>query len=137
MNYILEAIYELNRLEESKREERVIKGQMRILLTHMLKAKYQPEYEDKSSWKASINNSHRAIIDEFKEKNGKFSGSLYKKFYGNNFNLDRCYKLARDDAIDETGLDNSVFPEKCEWSKEQLIDSDYIRQFVLKYCNNK
>lgn len=120
-------------LEESKREEKAIKSNMRVLLCHMLKCKYQNDYSNKLSWRASIKNSFRNIIDEFDEKHNEFSGALYKKFYLKNFNLNRCYELAVFDAADETGLYDSDFQKECPWTKEQLIDSKFIREFLSTY----
>lgn len=125
---IIEAFNEL--LNESKREERAIKSAMRILICHMLKCKYQNDYPSKESWRNSIKNSHRDIVDEFKDI-GK--GSLYKKFYMRDFNLDLAYQQGRDDAIDETGLSENIFPNKCEWTKEQLVDRVFIRNFIKQY----
>lgn len=125
---IVEAFNEI--MNESRREEKAIKSAMRVLLCHMLKCKYQNNYSTKISWRTSIKNSYRDIIDEFKDI-GK--GSLYKKFYMRDFNLELAYQLGRDDAIEETGLPESIFPEKCPWTREQLVDRQFIKDFVNQY----
>ena len=48
--YILEALQELNKLEEMADDKSAILSQIRRLICHLLKCKYQPEYPHKRSW---------------------------------------------------------------------------------------
>ena len=120
-------------LDENKRQESSIKSNLIILLLHMLKYKYQEEYENKNSWINSIYNALTNIITEF-TCIGK--GALYKNFYMKKLNLSQLYKIARSRAARETGIDINTFPEHCEWSKNQLIDVDFIDTFLDEYQYN-
>ena len=117
-------------LAENKRQESSIKSNLTVLITHMLKYKYQTNYENKNGWQSSIYNALLGIIAEFPNI-GK--GALYKNFYLKKLNIEPLYKIAKSRATRETGLSKEIFPEKCEWSKEQLIDIDYIDKFLEEY----
>lgn len=121
-------------LNERRREERDIKSNLEILLTHMLKCKYQNEYSNKSSWRGSIRNAKNQIQYEFKENSdGTFKGSLYNIFYLKQLDLQKIYEKAVENAADETGLSFQDFPAECEWTKEQLIDDKFIHQFLNEW----
>ena len=124
-------------LNEKQAQEKTIKSNLIVLLTHMLKCKYQNEYPNKSSWRDSILNSFIDITLEFKERRGKYTGAMYKKFYLRDVSLDRCYKVAMRKASKETGLNISVFPPECEWTKRDLINQDFIFDFIDEYGQDK
>lgn len=128
---IHEALCLLNILDEDNSSKSAIKNNLRILLIHMLKAKYQSEYENKNSWRNSILNSFQNITDEFPAI-GK--GTLYKNFYMKILDLQDVYENARIKASEETDKPLSDFPTKCEWTKEQLIDKNFIYDFMNEYC---
>lgn len=118
---------------ESRREERDIKSQVVRLLLHMLKCKYQNSYSNKESWRRSIRDASRQIRFEFKGNEGSFKGTLYHSFYLKRMSLQDLYEEAVEDAVDETKLPFDAFPAECEWTKEQLIDSKYIRDFIKEW----
>lgn len=121
-------------LNERRREERDIKSHLEVLLTHMLKCKYQNNYENKSSWRGSIRNAKNQIQYEFKENsNGTFKGSLYSNFYLKQLDIQKIYEKAVENAADETGFSFQDFPVECEWTKEQLIDDKFIHQFLNEW----
>lgn len=126
-DYIKEAI----ELEEDRSDKSAIKSSLRNLILHLLKSKYQKEYENKSSWAGSIEVSYENIVDRFIAI-GK--GSLYKRFYLKQLSLDEIYENARIKASKETGLSLDSFPEKCEWTKEQLVDPKFIYEFINEFC---
>lgn len=128
---IYEALCALRILEEDNSSKRAIKSTLRVMLTHMLKSKYQPEYENKNSWRNSILNSFQNITDEFPVV-GK--GSLYKNFYMKDLDLQDVYENAIISASEETNEPLSYFPADCEWTKEQLVDKKFIYNFINKYC---
>lgn len=130
MSYISEALEYLNILDEDRSSKSTINSYMIVLLTHMLKCRYQNEYENKASWRASIRNSYKGIVTQFPVV-GK--GVLYKIFYLKQLDLERLYKLARIDAQTETNLPLNTFPESCPWTKEQLINLDFINNFIEEY----
>ena len=130
MSYITDALYNLNLLENSSSRS-TIKSNLRILLIHMLKCKYPPEYySNKGSWVTSIVNSYSGVTDEFIDI-GK--GSLYKTFYIKQLNLEHIYKQAKLLAAKETGKPLNVFPDTCPWTKEQLVNLDFITDFIDTY----
>lgn len=133
MSYVIDALYDLELLE-NQQSKSTIKSCLRVLLVHMLKCKYQPEYQDKKSWRNSIINSFEKIDDQF-PKIGK--GALYRKFYLKELDLNRIYQQARIKASKETSKPLDVFPKTCEWTKEQLIDYTFINQFVDVYGIDK
>lgn len=40
--------------------------------------------------------------------------------------FEEAYDLALDDAVQETGLDYSVFPKTCEWKLEQVLKESFL-----------
>ena len=132
MSYISEAIDYLNLLEDNS-SKAAINSSLIVLLTHMLKCKYQPEYKNKASWVGSIWSAYKNIVSQFPAV-GK--GALYKIFYLKKVDLNTIYKIAKRDASVETGKNISVFPNDCEWTKEQLTDYDFITDFINNYGNN-
>lgn len=128
---IYEALCALRILEEDNSSKRAIKSNLRVMLAHMLKAKYQSEYENKNSWRNSILNSFNNITDEFPTI-GK--GSLYNNFYIRDLDLQGVYENARINASEETNKPLSTFPANCEWTKEQLVDREFIYNYINKYC---
>lgn len=101
------------------------------MLVHMLKCKYQNEYKNKVSWRTSIISSLFNLKDAFGGKFGK--GSLFKKFYTKNLDLNEIYQSAVKIASNEIGLSKNIFPKTCEWSKSQLVDEEFIDDFIDTY----
>lgn len=127
---IREALEKLDKLDEDNSAKRAVGSNLRVMLTHMLKCIYQPEYENKNSWKASIMNGYNGMTDEFPS----LKGTLYKNFYLEELDLEHIYTRARLNASGETGKSIDVFPEDCPWTKEQLVDPRFINDFIEKYC---
>lgn len=123
--------------EESKSDKLSVMSNLRVLLIHMLKCKYQNNYPTKISWRRSIDNSFNNIVDilDLDSINGFIvgRGSLFKKFYMRELNLDTIYNRSVRTASQETGIPVNKFPKNCEWTKEQLIDADFIYDFIMKY----
>ena len=117
-------------LLENNSQESSVRSYLRIMILHMLKCKYQNDYPDKRSWRNSIKASYNKMIDQF-DAIGK--GSLYKTFYMKKLDLKAIYERALNDASFETGLPKLAFPQSCEWTKEQLVDEEFIYKFINKY----
>lgn len=130
MSYISEALEYLNILDENQSAKSAINSSMIVMLTHMLKCEYQPEYKNKSSWLASIWNSYKNIVSQFTAI-GK--GVMFKIFYMKTLDLDTLYKIAVKDASKETGKPLDIFPDKCPWTKLELVNLDFINKFIEKY----
>jgi hypothetical protein len=96
----------------SLKEKRQIESAMRVLLIHMLKAKYQPEKHTKS-WDYTMTVQRRHI-----QKFLKASPSLKAKL---DETLIDAYDDARLDASNETMIDLDTFPESCEWTLAEVL----------------
>ena len=84
---------------------------------HLLKWKYQPSRQSKS-WIRTIKVQRNDLV-----KYLKYCPSLKAKLQ--KF-VDNAYENAVLMAADETNLDESVFPTKCEWSTKQILDSEFL-----------
>jgi Domain of unknown function DUF29 len=101
----------------SKRERKSLKNNLVVILLHLLKWQYQPEYRS-GSWRGSIREHRRRINDDLKD-----SPSL--KPYLKEIFFD-CYENARQQAADETGLSLKTFPVDCLYTEEQLLDPTFL-----------
>jgi hypothetical protein len=107
-------IEELESMGASERRE--LLNRLRVLLAHLLKWKYQPEFRGRS-WVNSIREQRRMIPVHLKQ-NPSLKGKL------DEFMLDG-YELARGVAADETGLPESTFPQECPWTFEQAMNAEF------------
>ena len=90
---------------------------LEVLLTHLLKWEFQPAKRS-NSWRATISEQRYRIDNLLQE-----SPSL-KSHPGQS--LRRAYILGLNDAITQTGLPESAFPETCPYSIEQILDPDFL-----------
>jgi hypothetical protein len=111
----------VNLIEEietmGRSEKRSISSNLRILLMHLLKYKYQPEKRT-NSWLLTIREHRKRLQEAFKT-----SPSL-KRYYREIFK--ECYQDAREFAADETGLQITTFPEISPFSLEETLNSNYL-----------
>ncbi|NJN74621.1 MAG: DUF29 domain-containing protein [Limnothrix sp. RL_2_0] len=98
-------------------EKRAIYNNLKILLLHLLKYRYQKEKRSKS-WRSSIREHRQRLYRAFKE-----SPSLTRYFESI---IDESYEDARGLASDETGLDIDKFPKECPFSTEEILDMDFL-----------
>lgn len=91
------------------------RSQMRRMLMHLMKQKIQPE-RDGASWRASIVNAQRDILDAIDS-----SPSLRRKLGGR---LDQLYDQAIRDARYETGLEAADIPAQCPFTLDQLLEGN-------------
>ncbi len=98
-------------------EKHALTSNLRVLLMHLLKYKYQPQKRT-NSWKYTIR-EHRKRL----QKLLKDSPSLYRYFIEM---FDESYQDARELAADETGMSIDRFPETSPFSQEETLDSDYL-----------
>ena len=94
---------------------RRIKCRLEILILHLLKWKYQPEWQC-GSWRGSILEARHRLELLLEE-----SSSLRRlpAEY-----LPRAYGWARRKALDETGLYH--LPDACPWAIELILDNDFL-----------
>ena len=119
----LSALDTANLLEEiidmGRSEKRAVYSNLKILLMHLLKYKYQSE-ERSNSWIASIVEHRQRLKRAFKE-----SPSL-QPYFTEIFN--ECYQDARELAAAETGLAVDTFPVKIPFAAEDILSSGYPDQ---------
>ncbi|MFB2937784.1 DUF29 domain-containing protein [Aerosakkonemataceae cyanobacterium BLCC-F154] len=101
----------------SKRERKSLKNNLIVVLLHLLKWQYQPEFRS-GNWRGSIREHRRRIKDDLND-----SPSL-KPYLLEIFA--ECYNNAREQAADETGLPLATFPEYCPYTPEQSLDADFL-----------
>ncbi|HMT03403.1 MAG TPA: DUF29 domain-containing protein [Burkholderiales bacterium] len=94
-----------------------IESRLCILLMHLLKWKYQPNLQSKS-WEFTIKEQRRSIAKRLK-KMPALKSKLPELFL-------EAYEDAIFEAEKETGLDESTFPKKCEWTIEQVLDDNFL-----------
>jgi hypothetical protein len=100
-----------------KSQKQALKSNLRILLMHLLKWKYQPSRRS-PSWRSTIR-EHRTRLED------AFSDSPSLKRYFEEV-MPECYQKARELAADETGLPENTFPFDCPFSIENIFDSKYL-----------
>lgn len=118
-------------LEAVKQGSDKAQSELKTIMQHMLKHQYQPERQGKS-WCDSIGDSY----NEYNEViNNKKYGS--KKNIINNIDLDECYKDARNHALSETKLNQSVIPKQrpSEWDIDYITNYDKIIEFLKDKYN--
>lgn len=119
---------ELEDMMSLKRD--AVASQVKRLLLHLLKWKYQPEKRT-VSWKVSINNSREDILDKTTGESG--SRVLYNELPKN---IEKEYPRAARQAALETELPRTTFPDRCEWVLEQLLDEDFYPRSLEEECDN-
>lgn len=108
-------IEEIEDIERSER--RSIESNLTVILTHLLKWQYQPEFRS-GSWKGSIVEHRRRIREALKE-----SPSL-KRYFEEVFA--ESYADAIDLASAETGLSMETFPQSCPYTLTEVLDSSFL-----------
>jgi hypothetical protein len=111
---IVNLIEEVESMGRSERRELV--SRLSVLLSHLLKWRYQA-YRRGTSWELSIKNQ-RLEFSEVLDENPSLKSQLAEI-------LEFAYKKARITAAKETKITLSVFPEICPWSYEQILDDDF------------
>ncbi|MBE9170158.1 DUF29 domain-containing protein [Pleurocapsales cyanobacterium LEGE 06147] len=100
-----------------KSQKHAIKSNLRVVLMHLLKYKYQPD-KRANSWKYTITEHRIRLEDDFSD-----SPSL-KRYFSEVF--DESYQKARKLAATETGLPLETFPPESPFTQQQALNSDYL-----------
>jgi len=98
-------------------ERRSLKSNLIIVLTHLLKWQYQPQFRS-GSWKGSIVEHRRRIRDTLKES-PSLQPYLEQVFA-------KCYLDAVAQASAETGLSVETFPQACPYTSAEVLDSNFL-----------
>lgn len=101
----------------SKSEQRGIVSQLARLLLHLLKWQYQPQRRT-DSWLDSITDARTQIELAIED-----SPSL-KNYAAEQ--LEQSYQRARRQAVKQTEKPLSVFPEKCPYSIDLVLENDWL-----------
>jgi uncharacterized membrane-anchored protein YjiN (DUF445 family) len=99
-----------------KTEKRELVSRLTVLLLHLLKWQYQPNRRG-SSWETSIANTRDDLVDHLAD-NPSLRAQL-------NTTIAAAYRRAHREAVNETGLEKSIFPSACPWSFEQMMDENF------------
>ncbi len=102
-----------------KKEKRSVYSNLKILLFHLLKYKYQPEKRS-PSWKYTIEKHRQRIREVFED-----SPSL-QNYCEEIFVARKCYNDAKRLAVNETELPENTFPSQCPFSLEEVLAEDYF-----------
>lgn len=100
-----------------KSQKQALKSNLRVLLMHLLKWKYQPSRRS-NSWRSTIR-EHRTRLED------AFSDSPTLKHYFDEV-IGECYQKALDLAIDETGLPRTTFPLDCPFTNTDILNPAYL-----------
>jgi len=98
-------------------ERKSLKSNLIVVLTHLLKWQYQPDFRS-GSWKGSIVEHRRRIRDALKD-----SPSL-KPYLEEVFA--QCYWDAVELASAETELPVETFPQECPYISAEVLDSNFL-----------
>jgi hypothetical protein len=96
-----------------KRERRALQSRLGVLLGHLLKWCYQPEYVNRKSWRATINAQRRSLA-QLLDENPSLRAALPQV-------IARAYADGLDLAVAETPLDYGAFPATCPWSVDEIL----------------
>lgn len=100
-----------------KSDRRSLESNLRILLAHLLKWKYQPEKQS-GSWLGSIKEHRRRCLKILAD-----SPSLKNYFLTV---LNECYIDAKDLAATETELPWETFPNDCPFSIDEILTPEFL-----------
>ncbi|MGB7084671.1 MAG: DUF29 domain-containing protein [Phormidesmis sp.] len=98
-------------------EKRSLKSNLTVILLHLLKWRYQTERRSQS-WAASIV-EHRIRVRDALEESPSLNSYLDQIFA-------KAYKDAVKLATAETGLPKEMFPAACPYTRQQVLDEDFM-----------
>jgi hypothetical protein len=99
-------------------EKRELGHRLEVLLTHLLKWQYQPEWRlEGHSWEDTIWEQRRQLVVLLQD-----SQSLRHEITPR---LAQHYPAARRKARRDTQLPDATFPATCPWSVEQVLEEEF------------
>lgn len=101
----------------SNSEKNALESNLRILLMHLLKYRYQP-HKRVNSWLFTIREHRKRLLKTFQK-----SHSL-KRYYETVFA--ECYQDGKELAADEAGLSLVVFPNESPFTLEETLNADFL-----------
>jgi len=102
-----------------KSEQRELENRLEVLLMHLLKWQYQPNFRSKS-WQLTIKEQRKRIIRHLAKNPSlhNFAAEIYQE----------TYEYAVLAASRETGMDEASFAPQCPWTFGQALDADFWPQ---------
>lgn len=100
-----------------KRDLRQLRSRLQVLVMHLLKWQYQPERQSKS-WLATIAHQ-RDAIEALLLDSPSLRGKLVQE-------LEFVYVKAVQDACQETGLPETILPEVCALTLDEILDRRFL-----------
>jgi hypothetical protein len=97
-------------------EKRELISRLSVLLTHLLKWRYQPGLRG-NSWRSTIRLQRRELESHLSD-NPSLAAKLPEA-------VDKAYGNAMIGAAGETGLAESTFPQACPWSLREIMDDAF------------
>jgi len=97
-------------------EKRSLKSRLAVLLMHLIKWQYQPQYRSRS-WMLTISNQRQALHDIIND-----SPSLKPLLASA---IDSAWIRAKRDAEIEAGINSADFPQTCPWQVDQFMNDDF------------
>ena len=101
-----------------KRDRRGLRNNLKVVLTHLLKWRYQPELRQTGhSWESTLieDRDHiEAILDDSPSLRHQVPAIIAE-----------AYPRARRLTSSETVLPLEIFPETCPWAAEQVLDETF------------
>jgi Domain of unknown function DUF29 len=110
-----------NLLEEiedmGRSEKRAVEGNLVVLLTHLLKYRFQPDQRS-SSWRGSMVEHRRRLRKLLRESPSllPIARAMFSE----------CYADSCEQAAAETGLSPDTFPAELPFTLEQVLDPKYL-----------
>ncbi len=105
-------------LDLSKSQQRSLQSALRLILSHLLKWKYQSNRRSRS-WEVTITRE-RLNLEELLQE----SPSL-RRFLEDAAWIDTTYQRSRREAMVETGLAAESFPVNCPFRLVEILDLDF------------
>ena len=103
----------------SKSQKRAVYSNLKIILLHLLKYKYQPEKRS-NSWLSTIE-EHRQRLQEIFEDSPSLSN-----YFLEIYSAGKCYHDARRLAAKETSLAMDAFPSESPFTPEEILNPEYL-----------
>jgi hypothetical protein len=111
LTHLIEEVEDLG-----KSQKQALKSNLRVVLMHFLKWQYQPENQS-NSWRATLREHRNRLLDILED-----SPSLQNFLMTH---LEQCYRQARLQAADETGLSVEVFPTQSPYTMEKILNEAF------------
>jgi hypothetical protein len=101
----------------ARKDQKAIKSNLVVLLTHLLKHQFQPEQRS-SGWRGSIVEHRQRLRDDFEESPSlrPHAAAVFA----------RAYADARERASAKTGLPLRTFPRSSPYTLEQTLDPRFL-----------